>query len=182
MSQTAQPADALPSKLLADIAQLEEWRAEVERAVSAGDEDQAQFMSMLVESAEDNVEQLRGACTYACQAGYGATLRSKDGRRWATIFPDASHPGKSRYQAFDVNGWICHHTSASIEDAIYEAADDGFVIPDPDAPSRIFSLESFTTGNQVASVLAQLNAGQIDHEQADRLVAEIRGTSTAEAA
>ena len=57
-----------------------------------------------------------------------------------------------------------------------DAAEQGFVIPDDDAPRRIFSLASFECGNRIAAVIQASNAGRMSWAEAlaaaDRIRAE----------
>ncbi|ELK3536500.1 hypothetical protein ACQ1XD_005900 [Pseudomonas aeruginosa] len=64
---------------------------------------------MLRESMERH-EALTALYNELDRVGVGLILKHWSGNQWALVLPDASEPGKFRYQAFSLHGWITHHT------------------------------------------------------------------------
>jgi hypothetical protein len=57
--------------------------------------------------------------------GFGLVLQRSDSH-YAILLPDASQPGKFRYQSFDSRGFFAHTTRDTMSQVILEAYKEGF--------------------------------------------------------
>ena len=71
----------------------------------------------MVEHREESHRALESAFAAHSAHGDGTELSNKDGRRHAILLPDASSPGKYRYQTFDSSGFSSHSTHDTPEQA-----------------------------------------------------------------
>ncbi|MBG6083035.1 hypothetical protein [Rubrivivax gelatinosus] len=102
----------------------------------------------------------------------GAILSNNSGTRWVFLLPDMTTPGKWRLQRFDANGFSGHMIFNSQEELVAEAAREDFITHDPTALDRLQCSPSFQRGNFLTDLVGQVNAGDLSHAEADRLLAE----------
>lgn len=97
------------------------------------------------------------------EVGLGAVYAHKMNKQWALILPDASHPGKYRYQLFGIHGWISHFTCETIEEVIYEACEVGCFIPtDASILDSLAATKDWQWGMERLDVITR----QLSHEAA----------------
>lgn len=124
--------------------------------------------------AEERHEPIYEALNYVAVAGLGASLKHKARDQWVTLFPDPGESGGYRWQMYAADGFHAHGTHKTLFDAAREAAEEGFTVPDGEAPDRLFSLPSFEMGNRIAAVIQQMNCGQLQWADADAEVFKIK--------
>lgn len=160
----AQHQDGIATRL----AQIAEYRSEAQKA-REGDRKTAGFYHYLANMAQEKHDRITPALDYVAQHGVGATLTNKAGKQFATLFPDASVPGSYRYQLYDARGFFSHSTHATLYAAALDAAEQGYYVPDHDAPARIMTLRSFERGNRLAAVIMDVNANRITWQQGNAM-------------
>lgn len=55
--------------------------------------------------------------------GLGFTLKHKTQERWGFVLPDASEPGRFRWQEFGLDGFTGHHTYDTPEECLGDMVD-----------------------------------------------------------
>src|SRR5690606_19766093 len=73
--------------------------------------------------------------------GVGLTLKAKFA--WAVLLPDATHPGKFRYQSFNETGFTGHSTADTAEEVVLEMFKDGYREVDDDVLERLSVSETW---------------------------------------
>lgn len=106
----------------------------------------------------------------------GIELKHKERDRWTVLHADASEPGRVRATYFDERGFQGHATRDTYSEILDEVVNDGFTVEVTDVLNALSVTDSFSKGNQVASLIQQLNSGEIDWatftEHNDRINAE----------
>lgn len=94
----------------------------------------------------------RLACLWArfAAAGDGFELADSRGARYAVLLPDASEPGRYRYQVFDAAGLAQHRAFDSAACALAAAIEEGFSVCAAGALERLAA-----SGAWLAAVCAQ---------------------------
>lgn len=141
-------------------------------AHAKGDEKETGFRRMLLEQSRDSLGKLSAAFAAFHATGDGTELSDKEGKRHAVLLPDASEPGKYRYQMFDDRGFSAHSTHDTPEDAVADAVSAGFHVPNPGVLDRLAGTDEWAHGMAVNAVMQAHNSGQIDWRTAmDRIKA-----------
>lgn len=95
----------------------------------------------------------------------GIQMTNSTGTQGAVFLPDASEPGRVRATFFDQQGFYGHITRDSYEAALEEAWRSGFNRETNRLLETWMNLDSFREGNEVASLIAQVNRGEISHQE-----------------
>lgn len=99
------------------------------------------------------------------ETGLGCTFSSAKGDRFAVILPDASVPGKFRYQQFAMFGWINHHTCSTLDEVVFEAYEAGMHLPAPqDTLDKMASTLEWAKGTERLELITKVNRGQLTWE------------------
>lgn len=128
----------------------------------------AWFDAILTEIREERAARIRAVGDVA----QGAILRQEVGQRWAFLLPDMGEPGKWRIQYFDLRGFSGHgvyDTPAALVDA---AILGGYLVRDDAALDRVQDVPSFRRGCFAGELIDKINAGLIDYETANSLLAQ----------
>lgn len=166
------PAPAKPHPLDKAAARLAEVRAELAEAQASGDKSGAHFYTLVLEGVEREHRQLASAFEAFNKHGDGTELSDKDGKRHAILLPDASSPGKYRYQMFDDRGFSAHSTHDSPEAAVADAASSGFHVHNPGVLDKLAGTDEWAHGMAMSAIMQAHNGGQIDWKTAtDRMAA-----------
>ena len=135
-----------------------------------GDEKEIGFRRMILEQTSERSKKLGDAFRAFHETGDGTELSDKDGKRHAVLLPDASNPGKYRYQMFDDRGFSAHSTHDTPEDAVADAVSAGYHVPNPGVLDRLAGTDEWAHGMAVNAVMQAHNSGQIDWRTAmDRI-------------
>lgn len=102
----------------------------------------------------------------------GAILASESGSRWVFLLPDMTEQGKWRMQRFDERGFSGHGIYNTHDELVLAAANDGFFRHDPGALDRLQDTPLFQRGNFLTDLVQRVNARELSHAEADRLLAE----------
>ncbi|WGK63423.1 hypothetical protein QAO71_17935 (plasmid) [Halopseudomonas sp. SMJS2] len=103
------------------------------------------------------------------EVGFGAIFgnESNTHKQWVLILPDASHPGKFRYQMFGIHGWNSHFTCNTPEEVIFEACEAGCCIPaETSILDTLATTKDWQWGMERLDVITRMNNGQLSHEAA----------------
>lgn len=166
------PMPANPHPLDKAAARLAEVRAELAEAQASGDKSGAHFYTLVLEGVEREHRQLASAFEAFNKHGDGTELSDKDGKRHAILLPDASSPGKYRYQMFDDRGFSAHSTHESPEAAVADAASSGFHVHNPGVLDKLAGTDEWGHGMAMSAIMQAHNGGQIDWKTAtDRMAA-----------
>jgi len=95
----------------------------------------------------------------------GVQLQNGAGNQFAVFLPDASEPGRFRVSYFDDRGFYGHTTRDTYKAALDEAWTDGFRSEAKGKLEELASTEAFAKGNELASLIAQVNRGDLTHAQ-----------------
>lgn len=98
-----------------------------------------------VDGRKARMARARAAIRSAFPEILGAEVRKKNGQA-AAVFPDATQPGKYRYQAFDERGFFSHSTHNSLEEVLDALVTDGYTEPAPGLLDRLASTETWRQG------------------------------------
>ena len=107
------------------------------------------------------------------QLDVGLTLKHCRRDAWGIILPDASQPGRYRWQAFQRDGFTGHATFDSMEECLGDMVDDGYGAPDPGVLDRLASTIEWRRGMEVVGLIQSCNAGLLSFEDAMRQREEI---------
>lgn len=105
----------------------------------------------------------------------GIEFNHKRGDRWAFVLPDASDPGRYRYQSFDEHGFISHATFNTVSEAVRDMVESGYVNEDIGALDRMSQTATWAEGVETIELLRRLNGGDItfpQYLQERKLIAE----------
>lgn len=102
----------------------------------------------------------------------GVILANRSGARWVFLLPDMTTYGMWRMQRFDERGFSGHGIYNSHDDLVEAAVTEGFTHPDPGALDRLQGTSLFQRGNYLSDLVRQINASELSHAEADRLLAE----------
>ena len=146
--------------------QAQLWDAEtIELAPSP----EADVCATLAREARDLDDQLQTIATVFHSVGFGLQLKSSSGL-YCVILPDASEPGRIRYQTFNETGFIGHSTFDTVDDVLVDAFRCGFrTVAAGDPLSEVSQLASFKRGNLVNDLVAQVNRGELSMNDANEL-------------
>lgn len=99
------------------------------------------------------------------KTGLGCTFASEKGDRFALILPDASVPGKFRYQQFASFGWINHYTCDTLDEVVFEAYEAGMRVPAPqETLDKMASTLEWAKGTERLELITKVNRGQLTWE------------------
>lgn len=120
---------------------------------------------MLRESMERH-EALTALYNELDRVGVGLILKHWSGNQWALVLPDASEPGKFRYQAFGLHGWITHHTCTTLDEVVSDAFCAGFrMVASPDTLDRVASTVEWKKGCERLEFITRHNCGEISYRE-----------------
>lgn len=114
--------------------------------------------------------------------GLGLTLKHKTQQRWGFILPDASEPGRFRWQEFGLDGFTGHHTHDSPAECLGDMVDCGYAHLDEGALARVSSTAQWRKGMEITCVVQAANSGLLTLEQAHTRISEISASYAKEAA
>lgn len=80
---------------------------------------------------------------------------------WALFLHDFSAPSKFRYQTFDAKGFLGHMIHNTLNEALEDAFQTGYRIPDEGALDRVACTEAWTVGMAIQAVRDRYNQGDI---------------------
>lgn len=129
--------------LLGDVAQ--EIIAKLERRISA--------LASVLDAAQGNL--------------IGLTLKHPTDERWGMILPDASSPGRFRWQGFRADGFTGHCTFDSPELCLGDMIDSNLEVPDPGALDRLAATSKWRRGSEILGLVHACNAGLISWDDAN---------------
>lgn len=95
----------------------------------------------------------------------GLELTTSTGGLYALFLPDASEPGRVRYQTFTERGFLGHNTHDSYEKALEDAVSGGFRELASGALDKLSVTPTFIEGNAFAARLALFHKGDITFEE-----------------
>jgi len=123
---------------------------------------------------DQKAEQVRRIASIG-EVGDIAIMRNEKGDRWYAILGNASDEGNSPYriQHFDANGFSGHMVYASKDEAIKEAARDGYYRRDDGALDRMQNTPAFQRGLEAAEIIRRANARELTWEEANAEFAKI---------
>ena len=171
---TPPAAPAKPHPLHESRARLAEYQREHDEAVASGDKGGADFAKFLLESHGEGHQALESAFAHFDKHGDGLELSHKDGRRHVIFLPDASNPGKYRYQMFDERGMMSHSTHDSPEEAVADAASSGYTEHNPGVLDRLASTETWEEGMAINALIQAHGSGQFDYREMIRRMQEVQ--------
>lgn len=131
------------------------------RARAADRPDLAGFFAHAIGLHEASHARLAAAFAAFDAVGDGTELGTVDGARFCVLLPDASQPGRYRWQGFDARGFYTHSTHATPADAVADAARAGFVVPAPGILDRLAAAPEWARGMAAADVMQRHNAGML---------------------
>jgi hypothetical protein len=153
--------------LRASQARVEHLQESLQAAQARGDKLMTGFYrDKIIPAHQAAHKNLQAAFTAFEEHGDGTELSNKDGRRHAVLLPDASEPGRYRYQIFDQNGMVSHHTEDTAEQAVADAAAQGFYIPATGILDRLASTDVWAHGMAINAIIQSHNAGLTSWEDA----------------
>jgi len=97
----------------------------------------------------------------------GLTLKHPTDERWGMILPDASSPGRYRWQGFRADGFTGHCTFDSAELCLGDMIDSNLEVPDPGALDRLAATSTWKRGSEILSLVHACNAGLISWDEAN---------------
>jgi len=95
----------------------------------------------------------------------GIEFRNHRRDAWAVVLKDASVQGRWRVQYMDRDGMISHFGALDLQSAVEEMLSEGYVIDDQGAVDALCQTERWKRGIEIASLMQQLNSGQITHDE-----------------
>lgn len=111
-------------------------------------------------------EALTAVFTELDRVGVGLTVKHWSGNQWAIFLPDASSPGKFRYQVFMANGWVSHFTFQTLDEAVSDAFDSGFrTVAPPETLDQVASTVEWKKGCDRLELITQHNRGEISYSE-----------------
>lgn len=149
-----------PHPLAASAAKLTALRARVAEARAKGEDDA--FLQHVVDAHEGEHAKLESAFAAHARGGDGTEMSHSDGQRHAILLPDASSPGKYRYQTFDANGFMAHSTHDTEEEAVADAARQGYHVHNPGVLDRLAGTDEWAHGMAINAIMQAHNGKQID--------------------
>mgnify|MGYP000616136632 CR=1 FL=1 len=120
-------------------------------------------MKTLEQRLAESQERTRARLRVMGDIGRGAIVKHEDPIReqWYMIHPNVERAGNWRLTSFDLKGFSGHMCFASKDEAMREAANNGFYIRDDAALGRLQHTTEFTRGNYVLELLEQINSGKL---------------------
>lgn len=162
----AEPArPAKPHPLERSLATMAEYQKDHDDAVTEGDTGTAEFMQHLLSTHREGHEALEAAFGHFDRHGDGLELSHKDGRRHVIFLPDASNPGKYRYQMFDARGMMSHSTHDSPEEAVADAASSGYTVHNPGVLDKLAGTEEWEEGMAINALIQAHGSGQFGYPE-----------------
>lgn len=156
---------AKPHPLERSRATMAEYQKDHDDAVASGDTGTAEFMQHLLGTHREGHEALEAAFGHFDKHGDGLELSHKDGRRHVIFLPDASNPGKYRYQMFDARGMMSHSTHDSPEEAVADAASSGYTVHNPGVLDKLASTEEWEEGMAINALIQAHGSGQFGYPE-----------------
>ncbi len=165
------PVAAKPHPLERSAARLAENRERLAEAKAGGDASSVTFLEdYIIPGNEESHAKLEAAFAAHAKTGDGTELSQADGKRHAILLPDASNPGKYRYQMFDDRGFSGHSTHDTPEEAVADAAKAGYHVHSPGILDKLAGAEEWSHGMAINAIMQAHNSGQIDWRTAtDRM-------------
>lgn len=167
-SQPPAPAEAVPSPPtpepdpdLTDA--IARHRQHADDAHVLGDERRHAFHCRHAELARRQLEARRAVRALLAEHGDGVELKHAQRDTYRVLLPDASNPGKYRYQSYDRHGLSGHTTDDTREEALRDVALDGFTVHAPGSLDGLSKTDEWKRGTAYASLVREHAAGRIDH-------------------
>lgn len=143
--------------------QVDLWQEEMDK--ESNEANRATCADLRNEAAKLNAKFQRILYAYQEQ-GAGLTLVSEYNH--CVVLPDASEPGRFRYQTFNESGFTGHTTRDTVEAVLLEAFRDGFrEIDDSDALERFSQTPEWEKGSLINDLVRRVNVGELTHSQAN---------------
>lgn len=119
--------------------------------------------------------ELNAMFEHADEVGFGAMFENESGDGWAIIFPDASQPGKVRYQQCKANGWISHSTFDTFDEVVLETHSAGFIkAVSSDLLATLSETPQWQEGNEIGSVIDKMNRKLITPRESHIMIKQIK--------
>lgn len=98
--------------------------------------------------------------------GIEAREAREGSHRHALLLPDASHPGKFRYQSYDRRGFYSHSTHDTPEEALEEMVKNGVTIPAHGAIDEMAQTRTWQRGMRAAADIQAHSSGKREYRYA----------------
>lgn len=126
-------------------------------------------ISRMLRQLRDQNAQFQRVMFAVLACGEGLTLKHSSLEQWVVLLPDASHPGKFRYQQFDTSGFIGHSVCNSLDEAALEAFRSGYAeVVDGEILVRLSATQAWQYGQIRDDLIRRVNSGQLSHKEAER--------------
>ncbi|MEY8688472.1 MAG: hypothetical protein AB9M53_01150 [Leptothrix sp. (in: b-proteobacteria)] len=159
----AEPAKPHPLQVSAD--RIAKYRADAAEKRKAGDERMASFYDHVANLDQETHDKLVPAFDAFHKHGDGTELSTDDGRRHVILLPDASNPGKYRHQMFDHRGFMSHSTHDTPEEAVADAARQGFRVHNPGILDKLAGTDEWAHGMAVNALIQAHSSGQMTYAE-----------------
>lgn len=170
-SERTEPVHTAPKKQVDDIrTSMEKFR---DAARDKGDHKQAEYWQGEIDKKAAREKRSAELHAQFKQRGHGFELKHGSRDSWAVLLPDASSPGKYRYQMYDKNGFSAHSTHDTPEKALDDAITAGYTQPDVGALERLSNDVAWQRGMELSAVVQAMNSKQISWEEGNKRAAEI---------
>lgn len=157
-----------PSTLDGLREQLSDWR---EQQAEGGP--MAFFAQEVIDGLEGKLSLLLSLIDAFQVSPMGFTLKHPSQDSWGIILPDASQPGRYRWQGFRADGFTGHCTFDTAELCLGDMVDFGLKVPDPGALDRNASTQTWQRGMEMLAVVQACNSGLISWDESCRRREEI---------
>lgn len=124
------------------------------------------FERMLLDTSRKTHDSMKAAFDAYHEHGDGTELSDKEGRRHIVLLPDASNPGKYRYQTFDSQGFSSHSTHDTPEKAVADAASQGYTVSNPGILDKLAGTDEWAHGMAINAIMQAHNSGQMPWAEA----------------
>lgn len=123
------------------------------------------YRDSVIPSNQRQHDKLESAFAAFAKTGHGTELSHPDGKRHAMLLPDASEQGKYRYQRFDKDGFSGHVTRDTAEEAIADAASQGYAVHNTGILDKLAATPDWDHGMAINSLMQAHNSGQSSWEE-----------------
>lgn len=141
----------------------------------ADEPDFKNYVQETVDEINENQKKLDVMFAHFDEHGFGCIFGSAKADRWALILPDASEPGKFRYQQFATFGWVSHYTCDTVDEVLYESFTSGMYVPAPaDTLDRLSATREWAQGIEQLDIITRHNRREIDWKTACELMDKLK--------
>lgn len=158
-----------PSTLEGLRKQLADWNE-----IEASKDGFASLAGEVIQRVQGKISLLTSLLEQLDAFGMGFTLKHGSMESWGIILPDASDPGRYRWQGFREDGLTGHCTFDTPQLCLGDMLDDGYEHPDPGALDRLAATPKWARGMEVIAVIQACNCGLISWEEANQRHAQIK--------